>query len=97
LIKIGVLDSCLTPISGTGGGGASDLVVCEVVQDDDTSLVDCLERVSCAKVSALVIIIICTYVYLLLLGATLGEVSEYSTSHACCGPRSDYYLTTSGA
>jgi hypothetical protein len=85
------------PVSGTGGGGASDLIVCEAAQDDDTSLVDCLEHVSCVKVSALVIIVICTYVYLLLLGAIHGEVSEYSTSCACCGPRSDYYFTARGA
>jgi hypothetical protein len=97
LIKIGVLDSCLTAISGTGSAGASDMVVRKAAQDNDTSLVDCLERVTYAKVSALVIIIICTYVYLLLLGATLSEVSEYSTSRARCGARGDYCLTTSRA
>jgi hypothetical protein len=74
-LRIEVFDSCLTPVLGTGGAGASDLVLCEVARDDDTSLVDCLEHVSCVKVLALVIIIVYTYIYLLLLGATLGEVS----------------------
>jgi hypothetical protein len=62
-------------ISGTDGARASDLVLREATQDDNSSLVDCLERVSCAKVSALVVIITCTYVYLLSLGTTLGEIS----------------------
>jgi hypothetical protein len=77
------------PIFGTGGVGAGDLVVCKVVQNDDVSLVDCLERVSCMKISILVFIVVCTHVYLLLLGATLGEISEYSTSHVCCGARTN--------
>jgi hypothetical protein len=51
-------------ILGTGGAGAGGLVVCEAAQDNDTTLVDCLEHVSCAKVSALAIIIVCVYVYL---------------------------------
>jgi hypothetical protein len=62
-------------ILGTDGARASDLVLREATQDDNSSLVDCLERVSCAKVSALVVIITCTYVYLLSLGTTLGEIS----------------------
>jgi hypothetical protein len=62
-------------VSGTDGARASDLVLREDAQDDNSSLVDCLERVSCAKVSALVVIITCTYVYLLSLGTTLGEIS----------------------
>jgi hypothetical protein len=78
----------LTPILGAGGARAGDLVVPEAAQDDDASLVDCLERVSCAKVSALVIIIICSYIFLLL-GTTLGELSEYSTSRVHCGARRD--------
>jgi hypothetical protein len=38
----------------SGGAAASDLVLCEATQDDSSSLVDCMEHVSCAKVSALV-------------------------------------------
>jgi hypothetical protein len=52
-------------VLGIGGAGAGDLVVHEAVQEDDTALVDCLECVSCVKVSAIVIIIVCIYVYLL--------------------------------
>jgi hypothetical protein len=52
-------------VLGIGSAGAGDSVVHKAVQDDDTSLVDCLERVSCTKVSAIVIIIVCIYVYLL--------------------------------
>jgi hypothetical protein len=37
---------------GTGGAGAGALVVHEAARDDDTALVDCLECVSCAKVSS---------------------------------------------
>jgi hypothetical protein len=84
----------LTPILGTGGVGASDLVVREAAQNDDTSLVDCLECVSCVTISAVVIIIVCTYICLLLLGATLGEISEYSTS---CRTARDQCVTASGA
>jgi hypothetical protein len=39
----------------SGGAGAGDLVLHEATQDDSSSLVDCLERVSCTKVSALVV------------------------------------------
>jgi hypothetical protein len=46
-------NSCLTHVSG--GAGAGDLILCEAAQDDGPSLVDCLERVSCAKVSALIV------------------------------------------
>jgi hypothetical protein len=67
------------------GAGAGGLVVCEAAQDNDTTLVDCLEHVSCAKVSALAIIIVCVYVYLFLLGATLHKISEYAASRACYG------------
>jgi hypothetical protein len=67
--------SCLMHISCTDGARASDLVLREATQDDNLSLVNCLERVSCAKVSALVVIITCTYVYLLSLSTTLGEIS----------------------
>jgi hypothetical protein len=52
-------------VLGTGGAGGGDLVVCEATRDDDTTLVDCLERVSCEKVSALIIIIVCIHVCLL--------------------------------
>jgi hypothetical protein len=72
-VIIGVFDSCLMHVSG--GAGASDLVLREAAQDDNSSLVDCLEHVSCVKVSALVVIITCTYVYLLSLGTALGEIS----------------------
>jgi hypothetical protein len=71
-------------VLGTGGAGAGSLVAGEAARDDYTALVDCLERVSCANVSSLVIIIVCIYVYFLL-GATLGKILEYATSHACCG------------
>jgi hypothetical protein len=53
------------PVLCIGGAEAGNLVVHEAAQDDDMSLVDCLECVSCAKVSALVIIIVCTHVYLI--------------------------------
>jgi hypothetical protein len=52
-VIIGVFNSCLTHI--TGGAGAGDLVLCDAAQDDSSSLVDCLERVCCAMVSALVV------------------------------------------
>jgi hypothetical protein len=52
-------------ILGTGGARGGDLVVHEVVRDDDMTLFDCLEHVSCVKVSAIVIITVCIYVYLL--------------------------------
>jgi hypothetical protein len=39
----------------SGGADTGDLVLHEAAQDDSLSLVDCLERVSCAKVSALVV------------------------------------------
>jgi hypothetical protein len=77
------------PVLGISGAGAGDLVVREAAQANDASLVDCLEHVSCTKVFALVIIIVCTDVYLLLLGTTLGVISEYSTSRACCRARTD--------
>jgi hypothetical protein len=64
-IKDEVIHSCLMLVLGTGGAGAGGLVVREAVRDDDMALVDCLEHVSCAKVSTLVIIIVCIYVYLL--------------------------------
>jgi hypothetical protein len=51
------------------------MVLCEAAQDDSLSVVDCLERVSCVKVSALVVYYYCTYICLLLLGTTLGEIS----------------------
>jgi hypothetical protein len=38
-----------------GGARASDLVLREAAQDDISSLVDCVECVSCTKVSALVV------------------------------------------
>jgi hypothetical protein len=59
----------------SGGAGAGELVLHEAAQDDNSSSVDCLEHVSCVKVSTLVVIITCTYVCLLLLGTTLGEIS----------------------
>jgi hypothetical protein len=74
-------------ILSTGGAGGGDLVVHEVVRDDDTTLVDCLERVSCTKVSAIVIITVCIYVYLVLLGATLGKISKYIASRTHYGAR----------
>jgi hypothetical protein len=52
-------------ILGTGGAGGGDLLVREAARDDDAALVNCLERVSCAKVSALIIIIVCIHVCLL--------------------------------
>jgi hypothetical protein len=61
------------------------LVVREAARDNDTTLVDCLEHVSCVKVSALATIIVCVYVYLFLLGATHGKISEYAASLACYG------------
>jgi branched-subunit amino acid permease len=70
-------------VLGTGGAGAGGLVVREAMRGNDTTLIDCLERVSCARVFALAIIIACVYIYLFLLGATLGEISEYATSHTC--------------
>jgi hypothetical protein len=51
-------------VFGTGGAGAGGLVVCEPAQDNDIALVDCLECISCIKVSALAIIIVCVYVSL---------------------------------
>jgi hypothetical protein len=61
-VKEEVLDSCLMLVLGTGGVGAGTLVAREAARDDDIALVDCLERVSCTKVSSLVIV--CIYVYL---------------------------------
>jgi hypothetical protein len=49
----GVFNSFLTHVSVSAG--ASDLFLHEAMQDDSLSLVDCLERVSCVKVSALVV------------------------------------------
>jgi hypothetical protein len=63
-VKERVLDSCFMLILFTGGVGVSALVAREAARDDDATLVDCLERVSCAKVSSLVIAIVCIYVYL---------------------------------
>jgi hypothetical protein len=63
-VKEEVLDSCLMLVLGTGGVGAGTLVAREAARDDDIALVDCLERVSCTKVSSLVIGIVCIYVYL---------------------------------
>jgi hypothetical protein len=39
----------------SGNAGTSDLVLREAAQDDSSLLVDCLERVSCVKVSTLVV------------------------------------------
>jgi hypothetical protein len=50
-VKEKVLDSFLMLILGTRGARVGDLVAYEAAQDDDTALVDCLERVSCAEVS----------------------------------------------
>jgi hypothetical protein len=52
-VTIGVLNSCLTHISG--GARAGDLFLHGAAQDNRSSLVDCLERVSCTKVSPLVV------------------------------------------
>ena len=68
-----------------GGAGAGDLVLREAAQDDSSSLVDCLGRVSYVKDSALVVYY---YLYLHLsfsLGATLGEISQRTASHSCSG------------
>jgi hypothetical protein len=61
-VKDEVIDSCLMLDLGTGGARAGGLVVCEATQDDDVSLVDCLECVNYAKVSTLVINY--TYIYM---------------------------------
>jgi hypothetical protein len=50
-----------------GGTGVGDLVVREAAVDDETAVVDCLERVSCVEVSSLVIAIACIFTYLLFL------------------------------
>jgi hypothetical protein len=50
--KEDVLYSCLMIILGTGGAGASALVAHNVARDDDTTLIDCFELVSCVKVSS---------------------------------------------
>jgi hypothetical protein len=39
----------------SGDAGTGDLVLHEAAQDDSSLLVDCLERVSCVKVSTLVV------------------------------------------
>jgi hypothetical protein len=62
-VEYEVIDSCLMLILGTEGVGAGGLVVREAARDNDTALLDYLEHVSCAKVSTLVIIIVCVYVY----------------------------------
>jgi hypothetical protein len=62
------------------GVGASALVAREATRDDDTLLVDCLECVSCTKISYLVIIVVCIYVCLFFLGAALGKISEHTAS-----------------
>jgi hypothetical protein len=64
-VKEEVLDPCLMLILGTRGVGPGAMVACEAMRDDDTALVDFLERVSCSKVSSLVITIVGIYVYLL--------------------------------
>jgi hypothetical protein len=71
-------------VLGTGGAGGGDLVFCEAAQDDDMVLIDCLERVSCAKVFALIIINVCIHGCLFLLGNTLGKISKYVASRARC-------------
>jgi hypothetical protein len=82
-VKGEVVDCCLMLILGTRDAGAGALDAHEAARDDNMALVDCLEHVSCAKVSSLVIIIVCIYVFLL--GATLGKISEYAASRACYG------------
>jgi hypothetical protein len=68
----------------TGGAGGDDLVVREAARNDDATLVDCLERVSCVKVSALIIIIIiCIHGCLLFIRCcTLQNLRVRSKSHA---------------
>jgi MFS-type transporter involved in bile tolerance (Atg22 family) len=85
-VKEEVLDPCLMLILGTGGAGAGAFVAHEAVRDDDIALVDCLEHGSGAKVSSVVIIIVCIYIYLIsFLAATLGKISEYAGCRTRCG------------
>jgi hypothetical protein len=41
-----------------GDARAGDLVLCKATQDDTLLLVDCLEHVSCVKVSALLLLLL---------------------------------------
>jgi hypothetical protein len=57
-IKKKILDPCLMLILGTGDTGAGVLVARGGARDDHMALINCLERVSCAKVSFSVVIIV---------------------------------------
>jgi hypothetical protein len=81
-------------ILGTRDAGAVVLVDHRGARDDDTTLVNCLDHVSCANVS------FCYYHYFLLmlsLGAGLAKSQGYRTSCTCCGARRGQRLTASGA
>jgi hypothetical protein len=89
-----VFDPCLLLVLGTGDAGAIILVGHRGARND-TSMVNCLERISCAKVSFFVIFVI--YLCLPFLGIGLGKISEYTTSRACCGAIRGQRLTASRA